>query len=137
MGIKRFVVALVVVFTTLVSAVPADAQITFVGEWSGRYHEDQPDRVPGEEPGDFSVRGEALEDQIQALVHEPFDAGAQVPLVPVDPVPVVPVPVPVDPVPVPVDLPLPSAAPTPTVPFRLLSSVRKSPCRNDSLPPLR
>jgi glyoxylase-like metal-dependent hydrolase (beta-lactamase superfamily II) len=38
----------------LASAVPAGAQITFVGEWSGRYHEDQPDRVPGEEPGDFS-----------------------------------------------------------------------------------
>jgi cyclase len=37
----------------LVSA-PAFAQISFVGEWSGRYHEDQPDRVPGEEPGDFS-----------------------------------------------------------------------------------
>ena len=32
----------------------AAAQISFVGEWSGRYHEDQPDRVPGEEPGDFS-----------------------------------------------------------------------------------
>ena len=33
---------------------PAFAQISFVGDWSGRYHEDQPDRVPGEEPGDFS-----------------------------------------------------------------------------------
>jgi glyoxylase-like metal-dependent hydrolase (beta-lactamase superfamily II) len=38
----------------LVAAVPASAQISFVGDWSGRYHEDQPDRVPGEEPGDFS-----------------------------------------------------------------------------------
>ena len=36
------------------AAVPALAQVNFVGEWSGRYHEDQPDRVPGEEPGDFS-----------------------------------------------------------------------------------
>jgi cyclase len=35
-------------------AVPAFAQVSFVGDWSGRYHEDQPDRVPGEEPGDFS-----------------------------------------------------------------------------------
>jgi cyclase len=35
-------------------AVPAHAQVNFVGEWAGRYHEDQPDRVPGEEPGDFS-----------------------------------------------------------------------------------
>jgi len=39
-----------VVFGTM----PAFAQVNFVGEWNGRYHEDQPDRVPGEEPGDFS-----------------------------------------------------------------------------------
>jgi len=38
----------------LLGAAPAFAQINFVGEWAGRYHEDQPDRVPGEEPGDFS-----------------------------------------------------------------------------------
>jgi cyclase len=38
----------------LLGAAPALAQINFVGEWAGRYHEDQPDRVPGEEPGDFS-----------------------------------------------------------------------------------
>jgi glyoxylase-like metal-dependent hydrolase (beta-lactamase superfamily II) len=38
----------------LLAAVPAAAQVNFSGEWSGRYHEDQPDRVPGEEPGDFS-----------------------------------------------------------------------------------
>jgi cyclase len=38
----------------LVTSTPSFAQISFVGEWSGRYHEDQPDRVPGEEPGDFS-----------------------------------------------------------------------------------
>ena len=38
----------------LLGAAPAFAQINFVGEWTGRYHEDQPDRVPGEEPGDFS-----------------------------------------------------------------------------------
>jgi glyoxylase-like metal-dependent hydrolase (beta-lactamase superfamily II) len=38
----------------LAGAAPAFAQINFVGEWAGRYHEDQPDRVPGEEPGDFS-----------------------------------------------------------------------------------
>jgi glyoxylase-like metal-dependent hydrolase (beta-lactamase superfamily II) len=36
------------------AAMPAFAQVNFVGEWNGRYHEDQPDRVPGEEPGDFS-----------------------------------------------------------------------------------
>jgi cyclase len=33
---------------------PAAAQMSFTGEWAGRYHEDQPDRVPGEEPGNFS-----------------------------------------------------------------------------------
>jgi glyoxylase-like metal-dependent hydrolase (beta-lactamase superfamily II) len=38
----------------IVAGAPASAQVSFVGEWNGRYHEDQPDRVPGEEPGDFS-----------------------------------------------------------------------------------
>ena len=36
------------------AAAPVSAQVSFVGDWAGRYHEDQPDRVPGEEPGDFS-----------------------------------------------------------------------------------
>jgi hypothetical protein len=48
---SRIVVAAVV---WLAAIGHASAQISFVGEWSGRYHEDQPDRVPGEEPGDFS-----------------------------------------------------------------------------------
>ena len=30
------------------------SNVSFVGDWTGRYHEDQPDRVPGEEPGDIS-----------------------------------------------------------------------------------
>jgi glyoxylase-like metal-dependent hydrolase (beta-lactamase superfamily II) len=47
---SAFLAALVL----LAIAVPASAQVSFVGEWAGRYHEDQPDRVPGEEPGDFS-----------------------------------------------------------------------------------
>ena len=41
-------------FLILTCALPSYAQVNFVGEWSGRYHEDFPDRVPGEEPGDFS-----------------------------------------------------------------------------------
>jgi glyoxylase-like metal-dependent hydrolase (beta-lactamase superfamily II) len=45
---------IVAAWALLVAASPAVAQISFVGEWTGRYHEDQPDRVPGEEPGDFS-----------------------------------------------------------------------------------
>ena len=49
---RSILAALVVV--TVAAATPAFAQVSFVGDWSGRYHEDQPDRVPGEEPGDFS-----------------------------------------------------------------------------------
>jgi glyoxylase-like metal-dependent hydrolase (beta-lactamase superfamily II) len=49
------ITSLVIVAWALLVVVPtAAAQISFVGDWSGRYHEDQPDRVPGEEPGDFS-----------------------------------------------------------------------------------
>ena len=33
---------------------PAHAQLTLVGEWAGRYHEDQGDRVPGDVQGDFT-----------------------------------------------------------------------------------
>ena len=33
---------------------PAGAQISLVGEWAGRYHEDQGDRVPGDVQGDFT-----------------------------------------------------------------------------------
>jgi cyclase len=52
-SINRRIAAAVWLLAVL-AAVPAFAQINFVGEWNGRYHEDQPDRVPGEEPGDFS-----------------------------------------------------------------------------------
>ena len=47
----RIIAAFVIL---LAAAAPSYAQVSFVGDWSGRYHEDQPDRVPGEEPGDFS-----------------------------------------------------------------------------------
>ena len=36
------------------AAGPAHAQIAIVGEWAGRYHEDQSDRVPGDVQGDFT-----------------------------------------------------------------------------------
>jgi len=49
--LARIVIAALLV---LASAATSAAQVNFVGEWAGRYHEDQPDRVPGEEPGDFS-----------------------------------------------------------------------------------
>jgi hypothetical protein len=35
-------------------AAPARAQVSLVGEWSPRYHEDQPDRIPGPELGDYT-----------------------------------------------------------------------------------
>jgi hypothetical protein len=39
---------------SLAVAAPAFAQISLVGEWSPRYHEDQPDRIPGPELGDYT-----------------------------------------------------------------------------------
>jgi len=33
---------------------PVQAQLNLVGEWAGRYHEDQGDRVPGDVQGDFT-----------------------------------------------------------------------------------
>jgi hypothetical protein len=35
-------------------ATPSFSQINMTGEWSGRYHEDQGDRVPGDVNGDFT-----------------------------------------------------------------------------------
>ena len=32
----------------------AATPMSLVGDWNGRYHEDQPDRVPGQEPNDYS-----------------------------------------------------------------------------------
>ncbi len=50
----RMTRVIVMAWLAALAATPAFAQVSFVGDWSGRYHEDQPDRVPGEEPGDFS-----------------------------------------------------------------------------------
>jgi hypothetical protein len=38
----------------LAASMPAQAQLSIVGEWTGRYHEDQGDRVPGDVQGDFT-----------------------------------------------------------------------------------
>jgi hypothetical protein len=38
---------------TMLFAVPAVAQVDFSGEWAPRFHEDQPERVPGPELGDY------------------------------------------------------------------------------------
>ena len=40
--------------TAVAIAAPAFAQMSLVGEWSPRYHEDQPDRIPGPELGDYT-----------------------------------------------------------------------------------
>jgi len=40
--------------TAVAIAAPAFAQVSLVGEWSPRYHEDQPDRIPGPELGDYT-----------------------------------------------------------------------------------
>jgi hypothetical protein len=43
-----------VLAAALAVAAPASAQVSLVGEWSPRYHEDQPDRIPGPELGDYT-----------------------------------------------------------------------------------
>src|ERR1700756_5554992 len=37
----------------LLLALPAVAEMDFSGEWAPRFHEDQPERVPGPELGDY------------------------------------------------------------------------------------
>src|SRR6478672_12865585 len=44
----------VLVLATLALSATARAQVSLVGEWSPRYHEDQPDRGPGPELGDYT-----------------------------------------------------------------------------------
>ena len=43
----RVTILAVLVGTALLVAAPASAQVSLLGEWAGRYHEDQIDRVPG------------------------------------------------------------------------------------------
>ncbi len=45
--------ALLAFALTLCAVVPARAQTDFTGEWAPRMHEDQPERVPGPELGDY------------------------------------------------------------------------------------
>src|SRR5271154_7260061 len=42
-----------VLLTMLFAAAPAWAQLEPVGEWAPRFHEDQPERIPGPEIGDY------------------------------------------------------------------------------------
>ncbi len=38
----------------LVACIPALGQVNIEGEWAGKYHEDQADRIPGDVQGDFT-----------------------------------------------------------------------------------
>jgi hypothetical protein len=71
----RFVSLAFVLLITL-GAVPSYAQVDFSGEWAPRFWEDQPERVPGPELGDYlgipindaaRARGAAWEASIQTL----------------------------------------------------------------------
>src|SRR6202035_132508 len=52
-SLRAAVRLLPIVLMTLTAAVPAAAQVDFSGEWAPRFHEDQPERVPGPELGDY------------------------------------------------------------------------------------
>jgi len=54
--------------------IPALAQIDFVGEWAPRFHEDQPERIPGPELGDYL--GIPVNDALR-LRADSWDAGLQ------------------------------------------------------------
>ncbi|MEQ1759591.1 MAG: MBL fold metallo-hydrolase [Vicinamibacterales bacterium] len=49
----KHVHTLLFALASLLVSVPAFAQIEFVGEWEARYHEDQPERLPGPSVGDY------------------------------------------------------------------------------------
>ena len=76
MKIQRSHVAALALLLFGLTAAPAAAQVDFSGEWAPRMWEDQPERVPGPELGDFSgipvseaarLRAEAWDASIQTL----------------------------------------------------------------------
>lgn len=50
---KRIAIGAPLCLTIVLTAVPAFAQLEPVGEWAPRFHEDQPERIPGPEIGDY------------------------------------------------------------------------------------
>ncbi len=54
MNVRKMSFAVIFVFLWLVRSLPAFAQMELSGEWAGKYHEDQTDRIPGDVQGDFS-----------------------------------------------------------------------------------
>jgi hypothetical protein len=64
------------IFALMLVAAPLFAQVDFSGEWAPRFHEDQPERVPGPELGDYlgipindeaRMRGDTWQASIQTL----------------------------------------------------------------------
>ena len=50
---RAIVIGLLLLLVVLLASIPAFAQIDFSGEWAPRFYEDQPERVPGPELGDY------------------------------------------------------------------------------------
>ena len=76
MRLSRSAVSALVLFVLASSAAPASAQVDFSGEWAPRLWEDQPERVPGPELGDYlgipindaaRLRAESWDASIQTL----------------------------------------------------------------------
>lgn len=72
----KIVYSCLVALGILLTAAPARAQVEFVGEWEARYHEDQPERLPGPSLGDYlglpindsaRMRAETWDASIQTL----------------------------------------------------------------------
>ena len=54
MTVNRFrLVGFLVLAATVLFTIPVFAQLDFSGEWAPRFYEDQPERVPGPELGDY------------------------------------------------------------------------------------
>src|SRR5258708_11925116 len=63
-------------FFLLLTTAPVFAQVDFSGEWAPRFYEDQPERVPGPELGDYlgipineagRMRGDTWDASVQTL----------------------------------------------------------------------
>jgi hypothetical protein len=76
MHLHRLHIAAFTLLVAVLTAAPAAAQVDFSGEWAPRMWEDQPERVPGPELGDFlgipindaaRLRAEAWDASIQTL----------------------------------------------------------------------
>lgn len=76
MNVRQIVCGCLVGCAMAVSITPAEAQVDFSGEWAPRFWEDQPERVPGPDLGDYAGipisdaarrRAEAWDASIQSL----------------------------------------------------------------------